>query len=555
MRRPPFPRRTRFLPPLLAACALLAAGCRQGADEARGATAPDAAAERPVRGGTAVLGVSSDIAGVNELIFPSNSPTNDALQVLFLHLVEEQGDYAEHPPTFAPELAERYEFSPDHKVLTFHLRPDAVWSDGVPISAEDVRWTWQAQRHPDVGWGEAPAKERITDVEAVDPHTVRFHFREVSSKQLMEANEGVILPKHAWSKLPFSEWRRSGDWFREHMVTSGPFRLAAWTPQQELVLERNPRYFAAGLPYLDRVVLRVVPEQSSMLTGLLNGELHFASGLAPGDAPAVRADPDLKLVAYWHRLFVMVAWNTEDPRFADPEVRRALAMAIDRQALVDALWGEFARVGSSALVRDVWAHHPRLPELRYDPQGARRILARHGWRDSDGDGVLDKDGQPFAFELTTNATNKQRVDATVMIQEQLRRIGVKAEARALEFHTLNEQVSDGTFDATIAGLGMDTSLDLTSVFHSGAIENANNISRYRNPEVDRLIERVLRYPEIGQARDDLYRLQEILDRDQPFTYLWESQRINGASRRLRDIRSNTIFALFDLEEWWLRPAT
>jgi peptide/nickel transport system substrate-binding protein len=507
-----------------------------------------------VRGGTAVIGWAADISGVNELIVPASNVNDEFLFQIFLHLVQEQGDFAEHPPTFEPQLAERWEFSPDRRVLTFHLRDDVVWSDGVPVTAEDVRWTWQAQTHPDVGWGDSASKEAITDVEVADPHTVRFHFRAAYGKQLLDANEGMILPKHAWEKLPFAEWQKGADWFREHLVTNGPFLLQSWTPQQEAVLVRNPRFYDPALPYLDRVVLRVVPDQSAMLAMLRNGEVHFTPSLSATDVPAVRADPDLQLVAYWFKLFVFVAWNNEDPRFADPEVRRALALGIDRRTIVDSLWGELARIGSSPIVTEVWAHHPRLQPLPYDPQEARRLLAKHGWRDRDGDGLLDKDGKPFAFELAVNSGNQQRADATVMIQEQLRRIGVQVEPQVLEINALSEQLDDGSFDAALFGYGMDTSLDLHSVFHSRSVAEGNNVARYRNPEVDRLIETIRRTPDILQARPQLYELQEILHRDQPFTYLWESQRLHGASRRLQNIQSNILFSLFDLEEWWMAPA-
>ncbi len=533
--------------------AVCAAGCRPGGDGETEAP-PAGAAGRPVRGGTLVVGSSADIAGVNEAVVQSTNITDEVLyNLLFKTLAQEQGDFAAGPPSFEPQLAERWEFSPDRKTLTFHLRENAVWSDGVPVTADDVRWTWQVHTHPDVGYVEAAAKERITDVEVVDRKTVRFHFREVYGKQFLEANEGVILPRHAWGKLPLPRWRASADWFRENLVTSGPYVLASWTPQQELVFARNPRFYDPALPYLDRVVIRVVPDQAAMMAQLQNGGLDFVTGLSSQDVPAVRADPSLQLIAYPYRLFVVIAWNLKDPRFASPAVRRALAMAIDREGLVDALWGEFARVGSSPIVEGVWARNPAVRPLPYDPAAARRILAENGWRDNDGDGVLDKDGRPFRFELSTNTGNRQREDATVMIQEQLRRIGVAVEPRVLEFHSLMDQLDDGSYHATVAGFGMDTSLDLTSIFHSRSIADANNYARYRNPEVDRLIERVLRYPEIGQARDDLHRIQQIVHDEQPLTYLWESQRINAANRRLRNVQSNIMYSLFDVEEWWMAP--
>ena len=154
---------------LLAAVALLAAGCRARRPWRRRSPAPRRRRSGPRRGGTVVTGWTAEPGGVNELIIPSSQPTNEMLFRIFLHLVEEQSDFEEHPPTFTPQLAESYDWSADHKTLTFHLRDDAVWSDGVPVTAEDVRWTWQAQSHPDVAWDNADAKRWITDVEVVDP--------------------------------------------------------------------------------------------------------------------------------------------------------------------------------------------------------------------------------------------------------------------------------------------------------------------------------------------------------------------------------------------------
>jgi len=314
-----------------------AAGCRGGEETA---PAAEQQAAGPQRGGTVVTGWGSEPATVNELIVTSNSATNELLHILFLQLLEEQPDFEQHPPTLKPELARSYEFSEDRKTVTFHLREDAVWSDGVPITAEDVRWTWQAHRHPDIGWDNSFAKDAITDVEVVDPRTVRFHFSRVYGKQLLDINEGFILPKHAWEKLPFSEWRKNADWFKQHLVVSGPFTVASWQPQQEVVLVRNERFQDEGLPYLDRVVVRIIPDQSSQMAQLLSGDIDFIQQVSPTDAPQIQANPNLELIPYWFpRITVAVAWNNEHPLFSDPEVRRALTLAIDRQAIVDTLWG------------------------------------------------------------------------------------------------------------------------------------------------------------------------------------------------------------------------
>ncbi|HEY7214783.1 MAG TPA: ABC transporter substrate-binding protein [Thermoanaerobaculia bacterium] len=531
--------------------AVLLAGCRVR-DERPDATPAAAKSEAPRRGGTAVTGWVAEPGGVNELIVPSSQVTNELLFRIYVHLLEEQPDFEEHPPTLEPQLAKSYEWSDGHKTLTFHLREDAVWSDGVPITAEDVRWTWQAQTDPEVAWDSVDSKRFITGVEVVDPHTVRMRFAQVSAKQLLAANEGVILPKHVWAKLPFAKWRQSGEWFRAHAVTSGPFLIASWEPGQQLVLGRNDRYFGKQ-PYLDRVVMRVVPDQASLLAQLLNGEVDFVPQISPGDAPRVKANPHLRLIPYWFNIYVGIVWNNEHPPFSDPEVRRAITLGLDRQTIVETLWGEYGRIGVSPLLTSVWAHDKSLKPWPYDPAAARRILAARGWQDTDGDGVLDRNGKPFIIKLETNAGNQARVDAMVMIQDQLKKVGIRVEPREVEFNTMMSQMVDGTFDAAILGQSLDTSLDMTDNFHSRSIGTRNNNARYRNPEVDRLLETAVSQPEMIDELPYLRRIERILHRDQPISFLWESKRLTAVNKRLRDVKPTAAFSFFHLEEWWIAP--
>jgi len=553
-RSPALPPRRRRSPAVaaaltagMAALAVVAGGC--GRQPGPAAAAHGAAAPR--RGGTVVTGWTAEPTGVNELIAPPTSAQQELALQLFLRLVREEPDFEHHPPSFSPALARSWEWSSDHKTLTFHLHENARWSDGVPVTADDVRWTWQAETSPEVAWQYAYMKEAIADVEALDAHTVRVRFKRVYAKQLLDLNEGGIMPRHAWAAVPFSRWRQSADWFKHHLVVDGPFTIGSWTPQQEVVLVRNPGYFEPERPYLDRVVMRIVPDQASILAQLDAGELDFTPAISPADAPHITANPRLALLAYWYRTWVAIAWNCSHPPFSDPEVRRALGMALDRQAIAETIWGKFARVSESPILGAVWAYDRSLLPLPHDPEAARRILAAKGFTPG-ADGVLRRGGKPFAFDLSTNTGNQQRVDALVMIQEQLRRIGVQAQPRQLEFNSLLARVDAGDFDASVMGTSMDTSLDLTTPFHSREI-GSTNVTRYANPEVDRLIDHAMSLPDIGLARQDLDRIQEILHRDQPYTYLWESQRLSAIRRRLHGVKPSMLFSFYDLKDWWIEP--
>jgi len=557
-----FPSRLLLLLSLWMAAALAGGGCDGGhqagaSHAAQGPRAGDAHAgaagtPAPRRGGTIVTGWNAEPQGVNEFLVAATNAGQEMLFQLFPRLLREEPDFERHPPTFSPALARSYEWSADHKTLTFHLREDARWSDGVPVTADDVRWTWQAQVSPEVAWESSYMKDEIADVEAVDAHTVRVRWKRVYAKQLLDVNEGGILPRHAWGQIPFSRWRQSGEWFKQHLVVDGPFTIGSWKPQQEVVLVRNPSFYEADRPRLDRVVMRIIPDQASILTQLDSGELDFTPAISPHDAPQVTANPRLRLLAFPYRSWIALAWNGSRQPFGDPEVRRALGMALDRRAIVETIWGKFARVSESPILSVIWAYDRALRPLPYDPSEARRILAAKGFA-AGADGVLRRGGKPFAFELSTNAGNQQRVDSLVMIQEQLRRIGVRAEPRQVEFNSLMARVSAGDFDGCVVGNSMDTSLDLTAFFHSRAIAKGTNVTRYSNPEVDRLIDHAMSLPEIALARPDLDRIQEILHRDQPYTYLWESQRVSAFNRRLHGVEPSMLFSTYNLKDWWVEP--
>ncbi len=263
---------------------------------------------------------------------------------------------------------------------------------------------------------------------------------------------------------------------------------------------------------------------------------------------------DFRVVAFDNRQYDYISWNSLRAPFDDPEIRRALTLAIDRQALIDALFKGYARVASSPIPSNIWAHDPALRPLPYDPAAARRILAQKGYRDVDGDGIVERNGRPFAFELTTNSSNRIRTAALVMIQEQLRQVGVAATPRTIEIHALTEANTAHEYDATVSGWAIDTTLDLKPYFHSSASAGGYNFGSYRNDEVDRLLEAARRAATPESALPDLLRLQQILHAEQPYTFLWEPQRLCAVRADLIDVRPNSISAYFNLPEWQRRAS-
>jgi peptide/nickel transport system substrate-binding protein len=518
---------------------LVAWACRPAGESAAPAT------PEPSTGGNVTLALAADLASVNELLAGGSQVSADILRrQLFATLFEEQADFAEHPPTFEPGLAESWEWSPDHLVLTVKLRP-AVWSDGVAIDADDVVFTWQAQTSPAIAWDQAFSKEGIADVAALDPRTVRYRFHRASLTQMADVNDGVILPRHSWNALPFDRWRKEPSWFREHLVTSGPFLLERWTPQQELVLRKNPRYFRAGLPRLDHVTLKILPDREAQLLQLASGELDYVEALSPREAERLATAP-VEQHRYWSRQYNYLAWNTRRPWLAEARVRRALTSAIDRQGLVDALAPGLYRVAVSPVPASVWAHDRSLVAQPFDPAAARRDLAAAGFADRDGDGILERDGKPLRLELITNASSPIRVDALTLIARQLRQVGVDARAAGIDFSVLLARAQGGDFDGLLLAWGIDTSLDISYAFETGSPQNWG---AYADSALDRMFGEFERATSAEAALPIVHRIERRVHDEQPYTFLWEAQRIDASHRRLTGVAPNALSAFANLREW------
>ncbi len=255
------------------------------------------------------------------------------------------------------------------------------------------------------------------------------------------------------------------------------------------------------------------------------------------------------VIAFWHRQYHCIVWNGCQPPLDDPVVRRALTLALDRQSLIEAVYGDFARVAVSPVLSDSWVFADGLEPWPWDPEEARRLLASRGFADTDGDGILDRDGKPLAVKLSTNLGNEMRIDMATLAHGQLREIGIDAELDFREWAVFIKSLEEHDFGGGLASWIVDTSFDLTSKFHSSSIESRQNWGCYRSPEVDGLIDLARQQTDLDELKRHLVELQRIVHRDQPYTFLAEVQRLSGVSRRLRGVEPNPLDEYGAVEEW------
>lgn len=491
-----------------------------------------------------VVGILSEPKTLNPLS-ASSIQSQDIVNLIFLELLVEDGDFL----NFQPSLAERWTFGSDSLSITFALRKNARWHDGKPVTAADVRFTYQLQTDTLVSWASRSLKNRITDVEVVDAHTVTFHFANRYPDQLRDANDGVILPRHLLEGIP-RESLGTSDFGREP-IGSGPYMFARWLPGQLIELERNPQYYVEGQPYVKRVVFRIVPDMTNLVTQLKTGEIDCLESIPTDALPELRSQyPDVKIYHYMSRAMSFVVWNLDKDLFSDPQTRRALAMAINGPEIIETLWGGMATALNGPMHPMLWAHDPGIGAVPYDPDRARSILADRGWTDTDGDGVLDRDGRPFEFDMTANQGVQLRADIMTMVQEYLRRVGVRVNARILEWNAFIGRVVSGEFDSCVLGWKVSTRADLTSFWHSTSTPPAGfNASRYNSPRADQLMEKAKNTLDVDDARSMWHECQRIIYDDQPLFFLAVPYEVVGLQSRFCNVKPNAHGFFVNLPEW------
>lgn len=476
-------------------------------------------------GGTAVLGSISDVDSWNEYL-SQQSFAGNLLRRIFLRLAQRVGDGPDGPLSFTPLLAESWELSEDGLSLTFKLR-EAVWSDGVPITAGDVRFTWQVQVSPEIPWVGAASKEHITDVRVVDDRTVVFEFDASYPYQLADAIEGGILPQHVFGEVPFERWT-THDWSAVD-IGSGPFLLQSHSPGQETVLVRNQRYFREGYPLLDSVVVRYVPDINNLLTQLLAGDIDYLEGVPPRDAHRLADDPRFTVIPFDYPAYDYIGWNGASPPFDDPALRLAMTLGIDRRALVEDLLYGFGSISKGPLPSSYWGADRDLQPWPHDPAQARRIISDSGYSTTG-------EGRVLEFELLTNSGNRVREEMLVKIQEQLSRIGVRVHARPLEMRTMREKVMEGEYDAYLGSWVFVGKVEIGPFFGSSAVPpHGYNVVRYSSSEVDRLLQQLSATTDWQERKPILNAIQRRIHRDQPYSFLYEAKRVVAHGPRLRGV--------------------
>ena len=536
---------SRYLPGVAAALAvLLAVPCQ--------AQSPD----RNDRRTTIVIPTPSDVTTPIPTV--NDGGTNgDVVNLLYLRLAElgpslsTVGDRG-----FRPMLAREWRRR-DSLTLVFDLDPRATWHDGTPVTAADVVFSY----HRAIEASEiARALRRVASVTADGDRRVVFRFKSAYGEQLYDATYQLhIAPAHLLAAVPRDSYPTSA--FARNPVGNGPFRWGRNVPGQMVELVANEEFFL-GPPEIKRVIFRLVRDSEARLNLLLSGEADVVQYLSLTGESRARETGRFDVVpvispGITYALFNQRAYGDRSkphPILSDVNVRRALLLALDREAMVRAAYGRHARVNEGPVPQTfAWVGTPGLRPVRMNKARARRLLAAAGWRDTDGDGILDRNGVPF--ELTANAPNStpQRPMLAQQMQAQFREIGVKLNVQLLDFAVFNERRDKGEFDIDMASALLDPTP--TGWYWSWSCDGSGkprrNVGSYCNQRIDSLLERA------NQSREPIPMFREILKiiaEDVPAVFLATPSMVVAVHQRFshRPFRAESTW--LSLREWKVKPA-
>jgi peptide/nickel transport system substrate-binding protein len=453
-------------------------------------------------------------------------------------------------------IADRFSWDQERLTWTFWLRPDVRFSDGVPLTSRDVKFTFDAIMHPEYDGPRRPAMRHVAEITTDGPHIVRFRMRQVDAPFLFNLGHG-ILPFHILGNVPIREWRAHA--FSRQPVGAGPYLLDRIVPGQFAALIRNPNFWMAPRPYIERVVFRRYPDMNVMQAAFEAGDIDWFT-IMPDDIERVRRNfaGRVNFREVPGHAYDYLEINLENPILRDRRVREALKLALDRPAMIRSILRDLGRVVNSHQIPTSWASGaPNLNVYAFNPTRARELLDEAGWRVPVGarDGIRRRDGaptgEPMRIEVKWNTGNVLRQDAAAMTVRYWREVGVDAVDRPLEWSVLLDLNERSLFHVMVIGWSLGLDPDPFNFFHSSqAVRGADgrisgfNTAQFRNDEVDRLLEAGRLTVDIAERRAIYHRVDQIINRELPYFWLWQRIGVRGVWRHIQGITETPIGTVF-----------
>jgi len=535
----------------VAAVAACAAGCTKVATE-------NAAGARHswTHAGVLRIAIQQDSKNLNPLL---NSNTTDGFIgfLMFEPLLsaDDKGNPVPMLATSVPSI-ENGGISRDGLTVTYRLRKDAKWTDGVPVTSKDVKWSWQAIMNPNNNIVSRHGYDVIKSIDTPDDYTVVVHLKSkfspfVNSFFAMSDQPFPVAPAHVLSKyaninqIPFNN---APD------VSDGPFRFVQWSHGDHVTLVRNDKFFM-GKPGLDRIELKIIPDENTSVNLLKTHAIDYMFQASPNTFPALQNVAGIDLDYVNVNGYEALQLNVARPNLTDPLVRQAIAYALDKQQLVSTLTHGQMKVASEDIPDWMWAFDPAVRSYPHDPIKARELLRRAGWAPG-ADGVMHKNGQPLSLILVSNNSNATRREGSLQVQAMLKSAGIQTDIKYYPGDVLFAPAGMGgilqlgKFDLSLAGwyAGIDPD-DSSQLMCKNVPPGGYNYSRYCNPEMEAAQLAALTHYDRASRTAAYFKIQELLARDNPGIYIWWTRQIEPISVDFKGFDPNPVVESWNAWQW------
>jgi peptide/nickel transport system substrate-binding protein len=516
-----------------------------------------------------IIGIESDVQTINPMYAFSLFEGN-LIDLLFMKPADEIWNDSLGIIEFKPMLAKQWEWNDDKSTLKLYLRENIFWSDGIPITSDDIVYTFDVYSNPESETRFLGQFENFytldglqIDIEKtfkiISQTILEIHFRENSNPSLLDINLEII-PKHIWSKYKPDELPQAQGNFEP--VTSGPFKLTKWDRESSISLRIDSTSFLFNPENIKEIIFKVIPDYKSRLTHLKTGAIDILDNIKSEDIEEVRSVDELNLVSLRGRDYDYIGWNHIEPGanqgsekvpnkfFTPADIRKALTSAINRKEIIESYLGDFAELCKGPVSPMFKSYYDAdLPAYDYNPQLAKDILKKNGWEDKDRNGIVEKNNVEFSFDLYISTGNPRRTYVSTVVKNNLKAIGIEANIQTLEMGAFVERLMSRDFDAWISGWTIPVPIELNPYWNSDPEVGFLNFSSYSNEVKDEILNS-LQQQISEDEKVKLYKeLQQIFYEDEPVTFLYWIDNIVAYNERISKINFSMLGLVSNAWEW------
>jgi len=517
-----------------------------------------------------VIGLPADVSSFNPM-FTFSVDEGAISELLYLGLVDLRWNFELGELEAHPSLAESWEWGEDSLSITFFLRDGLIWSDSTELTTEDVMYSLVVYSDPQVNskffgyfnylyTDPAGQLDDKKSFEIKSPTELRINFKQGAHPTLVDLSFPII-PKHIFGAIARKDLETAEANFRP--VSNGPFVLDKWDRNQSVTLKANEESFLYDADNVDEIVFKIIPDYTSRLNQLKNGEIDFMELISAEDVADIEKKDNLNILTIEGREYDYIAWNNIDVEvlqekgkilpnklFGNKNVRIALTHAINRQEILEEYlynYGSIATTPVSPIFTGIY--NSNIKPYSYSPETAREMLSSEGWTDSNNNGVIDKDGTEFEFTLNIPGGNPLRSYAATIVKNNLKAVGIEMNVETLEMGAFIDNLGAKKMNAWMAAWYIPVPIEINAFWYSDLSTTPLNFVSYQNKTIDNVLNQLEEKLPKEKQKELYYKFQEILHQDNPQTFMYWISNIVGVNKKLNNINISPYGAITHCWEW------